>query len=356
MIEVNTRAAEYRHRIKRSQREFWYSADEDSMCRIGGYLPADAGMRVKHALTRLAYHARADAGPGDERTLDQLRIDSLVDVLTAAADNIHRGDAAGRAEAGPGGVGGEGEGQSDVEGHIPDDETTFDDDLVGGDVNPSEDDRSSSPVPSGDDQTSSPGKRLNRHGNRRRIRVADGPGRGRSGSDPRVIVTISASTLIGLDHAPGYLHGFGPVVASMAKDVAATGSWRCAITDDGHGTLLGLGTSTYTPRYRPTQALRRFLATRDRVCRVPGCNAPAQVCDVDHRIPWPAGATCECTTECLCGTHHRLKHEAGFTLTPSTDPDDPPGTLYWGTPAGHQFPSYPAQLDANPSKARASGR
>src|SRR6187549_1534526 len=139
-----------------------------------------------------------------------------------------------------------------------------------------------------------------------------------------------------------------PIVASMARDVAATGTWRCAVTDDVHGTLLGLGTSTYTPKYKPTAALRRHLMTRDRVCRVPGCNAPAETCDVDHLDPWPVGCTCECCTELLCGSHHRIKHETGFTLTAGTNPDDPPGTLYWTTPAGHQYPSYPAQLDANP--------
>ena len=185
----------------------------------------------------------------------------------------------------------------------------------------------------------------------RKLKVSSGPGRGRSGSDPRVTITIAAGTLIGLDEHPGFLHGYGPVVASMARDVAATGTWRCAITDDVHGTLMGLGTSTYTSKYKPTRALRHFLKTRDRVCRVPGCSAPAMVCDVDHRIPWPDGPTCECCTECLCGTHHRLKHEAGFTLTPSTDPNDPPGTLYWGTPARHQYPSFPAQLDPYPPES-----
>ena len=39
-----------------------------------------------------------------------------------------------------------------------------------------------------------------------------------------------------------------------------------------------------------------------------------------------------------------MKHETGFTLIPSSDPDDPPGTLYWRTPTGRQYPSYPTQL------------
>ena len=131
----------------------------------------------------------------------------------------------------------------------------------------------------------------------------------------------------------------------MARDIAATGTWRCAITDPTHATLLGLGTGTYTPTYHPTQRLRRFLQSRDRVCRVPGCNTPAELCDIDHRTPWlHNGPTCECNTECLCKTHHKMKHECGVTLTPSTNPNHPPGTLIWTTPAGHGFPSYPPQL------------
>jgi len=379
MIEVNTRAAEHRHAIKKSHRQFWYTGEEDSMCRIGGYLPADAGMRVKHALTRLAYHARNLGHPGDKRTLDQLRIDSLVETLTAAADNLHGQDVPEPAA-------------TSTTGHADRDESAGDDPAADADQNPNpstsnnteattphdapeglvhdedadvdKDDEDDELDPHDDPDPSAGSKsaselgqglrtgRMPRAGQKlkagRKLKVSSGPGRGRSGSDPRVTITIAAGTLIGLDEHPGFLHGYGPVVASMARDVAATGTWRCAITDDVHGTLMGLGTSTYTSKYKPTRALRHFLMTRDRVCRVPGCSAPAMVCDVDHRIPWPDGPTCECCTECLCGTHHRLKHEAGFTLTPSTDPNDPPGTLYWGTPARHQYPSYTAQLDPHP--------
>jgi hypothetical protein len=89
----------------------------------------------------------------------------------------------------------------------------------------------------------------------------------------------------------------------MGRAVAATGTWRCAVTDPVHGTLLGLGTSTYTPEYRPTQQLRRHLHARDRICRVPGCSTPAELCEIDHRNPWLGGATCDCNTECLCKAH-----------------------------------------------------
>src|SRR6185295_5673022 len=59
------------------------------MCRLSAYLPADQGIRARNALTRLAHHLRYVSGPNDTRTLDQLRVDALVETLTRAADNLH---------------------------------------------------------------------------------------------------------------------------------------------------------------------------------------------------------------------------------------------------------------------------
>jgi hypothetical protein len=165
--------------------------------------------------------------------------------------------------------------------------------------------------------------------------------------DAQVVLTISAETLAGLDDNPGHLNGFGPVVASMARDIAATGTWRCAVTDARHGTLNGLGTSTFTPAYQPSEKLRRHLSVRDRTCRFPGCNTRAQICDVDHSTRHPEGATCECNTELLCGHHHRLKHESGFTVRLGTDPGHPPGTVVITTPGGRVTHRYPDPLDPN---------
>jgi hypothetical protein len=50
----------------------------------------------------------------------------------------------------------------------------------------------------------------------------------------------------------------------------------------------------------------------------------------------------------LCGNHHRLKHEAGFTVRAEQDPDAPPGTLTWVTPTGRRVQRYP--LPANLSR------
>jgi hypothetical protein len=150
--------------------------------------------------------------------------------------------------------------------------------------------------------------------------------------------------MLGLDDEPGYLQGYGPIIAAMARDVAATGTWRCAIVNGRHGTLEGLGTSTYTPGYTPSARLRRHLSTRDRTCRIAGCNARASICEADHRDPYPHGATCECNTDLLCKHHHRIKHETAFQVRVSTDPEDPPGTLIRTTPGGREHRLYPEPL------------
>jgi hypothetical protein len=43
--------------------------------------------------------------------------------------------------------------------------------------------------------------------------------------------------------------------------------------------------------YRPSTALAEFVRCRDLTCRFPGCHQPAEVCDLDHTVPFPLGLT-----------------------------------------------------------------
>ena len=151
-------------------------------------------------------------------------------------------------------------------------------------------------------------------------------------------------TLLGLNEDPGLLAGYGPVSAGMAREVAEYGTWRCAVVDGAHGTLLGLGRASFTPDYRPGKALVGFTRVRDATCVFPGCAQPAHRCDLDHRVKHPRGPTCECNLAALCRRHHRLKHEAGFSVRASSQPGDPPGTLTWTTPAGLTYARPPTRL------------
>ncbi|SFT94971.1 hypothetical protein SAMN05660657_04140 [Geodermatophilus amargosae] len=85
-----------------------------------------------------------------------------------------------------------------------------------------------------------------------------------------------------------------------------------------------------TDDYRPGRALHRFVTTRDRTCRMPGCRVRAGHADLDHVLPHPEGAT-DCTNLCcLCRRHHRLKtHARGWRFDMDRD-----GVLTVTTPTG----------------------
>nr|CAA9317192.1 MAG: hypothetical protein AVDCRST_MAG46-589 [uncultured Nocardioidaceae bacterium] len=74
-------------------------------------------------------------------------------------------------------------------------------------------------------------------------------------------------------------------------------------------------------RYTPSAAQRRFLVTRDRTCRHPGCSVSAGWADLDHVLAHGGGGATDCSNLCcLCRRHHRLKtHADGWTHTMSDD-------------------------------------
>jgi hypothetical protein len=84
-------------------------------------------------------------------------------------------------------------------------------------------------------------------------------------------------------------------------------------------------------RYRPTSVQYRFVKTRNRTCRHPGCGQPVGRADLDHVDAHADGGPTDCDNLCcLCRRHHRLKtHARGwrFVLTDS-------GVLRVTTPSG----------------------
>ncbi|MGK5173808.1 HNH endonuclease signature motif containing protein, partial [Geodermatophilus sp. CPCC 205761] len=84
-------------------------------------------------------------------------------------------------------------------------------------------------------------------------------------------------------------------------------------------------------RYTPSDAQRRWLETRDRTCRHPGCANAAGWADLDHVIPHARGGATSCANLCcLCRRHHRLKtHAPGWSYAITPD-----GVLSVTTPSG----------------------
>ncbi len=85
-------------------------------------------------------------------------------------------------------------------------------------------------------------------------------------------------------------------------------------------------------QYRPSAALTAFVRMRAMTCSFPGCNKPAHRCDLDHLIPWPAGATHPGNLAPLCRLHHLVKTFSGWTPTAK-----PNGRIQWSAPTGHTY-------------------
>ncbi len=90
------------------------------------------------------------------------------------------------------------------------------------------------------------------------------------------------------------------------------------------------------PRYRPSAELAEFVRMRDLYCRAPGCDVPADRCDLDHTIPYPVGPTHASNIKCLCRTNHLMKTFGGWH-----DIQLPDGTVIWISPSGRKYITKP---------------
>jgi hypothetical protein len=104
------------------------------------------------------------------------------------------------------------------------------------------------------------------------------------------------------------------------------------------------GESAPEPRYTPSAGLARFVRCRDLTCRFPGCDEPADRCDLDHTIAYPVGPTCASNLKCLCRKHHLLKTFCGWR-----DQQLPGGTLLWTSPTGQSYTTDPGSRLLFPS-------
>jgi hypothetical protein len=78
------------------------------------------------------------------------------------------------------------------------------------------------------------------------------------------------------------------------------------------------GDSPPEPGYRPSARLRRFIRCRDLTCRFPGCDRPAEFCDVDHTVPYPLGPTHPSNLKSLCRKHYRFGEVPSYVRAANT--------------------------------------
>ena len=164
----------------------------------------------------------------------------------------------------------------------------------------------------------------------------------RQGRRPQLTVTLSASTLAGLDRLPGHLDGYGAITADTALAIASSAaSITTAVLDPATGAITAAGTRIYRPR----QAIRDITGTLANTCRFPSCRQPAWRCDLDHHDPFNhthpdrGGATDEANLGPLCRPHHLLRHHCGWSSTRRAD-----HSHEWISPTRHHYLDPPRAL------------
>ncbi|WP_052259882.1 HNH endonuclease signature motif containing protein [Pseudarthrobacter phenanthrenivorans] len=150
----------------------------------------------------------------------------------------------------------------------------------------------------------------------------------------QVLVTVPVFSLLGLADEPAMLDGYGPIPASMARELVASGaeSFHRVLVDPRDGAPLEIGRTSY----RLTKAMRAWLRLRDGKCPFPGCSNHSLDNEADHLLAWANGGTTGISNLGQpCPKHHKLRHTTGWTPTPATK-NEPPG---WTSPTGRYYAS-----------------
>jgi len=150
-------------------------------------------------------------------------------------------------------------------------------------------------------------------------------------------VLAEAATVSGDGSRPGFLPGFGAVPAATVRDLVTRARLR---------PLTAAHELIAEQQYRPSVALAEFIRARDLWCRFPGCDVPAEFCDLDHSVPWAlGGVTHPSNIHLKCRPHHLLKTfwcgENGWAEKQFPDATivftSPSGRMYTTTPGGALF-------------------
>ena len=132
----------------------------------------------------------------------------------------------------------------------------------------------------------------------------------------------------------GFVAGGTAVPADVLADLAARGIAELR-------PVIHPGDAPPEPHYRPSAALANFVRCRDLTCRFPGCDCPAEFCDLDHTIPYDLGGPTHASNlKALCRKHHLLKTfwcgSDGWRDEQLCD-----GTVVWTAPSGHIYRTEP---------------
>ncbi|WP_172582819.1 HNH endonuclease signature motif containing protein [Subtercola boreus] len=147
-----------------------------------------------------------------------------------------------------------------------------------------------------------------------------------SGTDDRF-----AELIAGLDTGRwAALEGYGPIDQHTALILTRDApSLRRILTDPITGTTLAYGRE----RYKPPADLDELVRLTHTECSFPLDCTPSTAADLDHTIAWNDGGTTELLNlSPLCTSHHTAKHHTSWTIRQTDD-----GTITWTSPAGFEY-------------------
>ncbi|MFJ2507631.1 HNH endonuclease signature motif containing protein [Arthrobacter citreus] len=350
-----------RHRQAKDKRRVMFQPLPDGMSCLSAIIAAEKGQAMFAALTGAA---KAGKRAGDPRTMDQLRADTLTELLLegeppaakqdaaveapragtvtnedtqganpipGAADGGDRGGAAGSLYESSSVPGSQTHGLDPAEHRLRGPATASMD--AAGEI-PS----APGPTPTGNTSTaagnSSTAAGSSRQDKRpRRAERHRTQNRNRSKVRTEVMVLINADTLAGLDENPAELNGYGPISAETARSMILEAlHWTPLLQDPATGEILTVGRTRRIPA-----GLKRWLQARDGTCRFPGCPVNVTHAEIDHTTPYAHGGPTDHTNlEHLCPKHHRFK-----TLGHWKARQPEAGTIEWNSPTGRTYTTDP---------------
>lgn len=146
-----------------------------------------------------------------------------------------------------------------------------------------------------------------------------------------MVVMTDRALLDGAD-TPAVITGFGPVPATLARELVATADRETRVflrrlyTDPSGDRLLS---ADARGRLFP-HAVRQFILARDQWCRTPWCDAPIR--NIDHRLPHArGGATTVANAEGLCERCNLAKAARTGPDVQSGPAPRPPRSAPWGS-------------------------
>ncbi|WP_172582993.1 HNH endonuclease signature motif containing protein [Subtercola boreus] len=126
------------------------------------------------------------------------------------------------------------------------------------------------------------------------------------------------------------LEGYGPIDQHTALILTRDApSLRRILTDP----ITGIPLAYRRERYRPPADLDELIRLTHTECTFPLDCTPSTTADLDHTIAWEDGGTTDLLNlSPLCTSHHKVKHHTTWTIEQT-----PTGTITWTSPAGFEY-------------------